>query len=73
MTSREMLIQEIHTLPDSMINQLLVLIKSFKADTQKVFVSETSNEFYDSGDFKAIVSQSIAEHHRGETVNMDIL
>ena len=73
MTNREVLINEINNLPDFIIKQLLDIIYYIKIGVEYEYVSETSNEFYNSQEFQSIVSESINEHRSGKTEDMDVL
>ncbi len=73
MSEKETLIKEINGLPDFIINQLLGIVHYIKIGIQNEFVSESNNDFYNSDQFKNIVSESIIEYRGGKTEDMDIL
>jgi len=73
MTNREILIREINVLPDFIIKQILDIVHYVKIGIENEFVPETDNSFYNSSEFKKIVSESIADYHSGNTEDMDIL
>ncbi|MGK5095417.1 hypothetical protein WDW89_25825 [Deltaproteobacteria bacterium TL4] len=72
MTNREVLINEINHLPDFVIKQLLDIIHYIKIGVEYEYVSETSNEFYNSEEFQDVVSKSINEYRSGKTEDMDV-
>ena len=73
MSEREVLISEIKDLPDFMIKQLLGIIRYVKLGIENEYMSKTDNNFYNSEQFKNIVSESIVEYRSGKTKDMDIL
>jgi hypothetical protein len=73
MSEREVLIKEINGLPDFMINQLLGIVRYIKIGIENEYVSISDNVFYNSDQFKNIVSKSITEYRSGKTEDMDIL
>jgi hypothetical protein len=73
MSEREVLISEIKDLPDFMIKQLLGIIRYVKLGIENEYMSKTDNNFYNSEQFKNIVSESIVEYRSGKTEDMDIL
>jgi len=70
MTNRERLINEIKLLPDFIIKQLLDIVRYVKIGVENEFVPETDNPFYNSYEFKKIVSESIADYQSGNTEDM---
>jgi hypothetical protein len=72
MSEREVLINEIKGLPDFIIEQLLGIVRYIKIGIENEYISKTNNDFYNSAQFKNIVSESIAEYKSGKTENMDI-
>ena len=73
MSEREVLINEIKGLPDFIIEQLSEIVRYIKIGIENEYISKTNNDFYNSVQFKNIVSESIAEYRSGRTENMDIL
>lgn len=73
MSEREALIKEIKGLPDFIIDQLLGIVRYIKIGIENEYVSENDNDFYNSDQFKNIVSESIAEYRGRKTEDMDIL
>ena len=73
MSEREVLINEIKGLPDFIIEQLSEIVRYIKIGIENEYISKTNNDFYNSAQFKNIVSESIAEYRSGKTENMDIL
>ncbi len=73
MTERETLINQINELPDFIIRQLLDIVHYTKLGIEYEYVPKTSNVFFNSKEFKEIVSESIAEDRSGKTEDMDIL
>jgi len=73
MSEREVLIKEINGLPDFIIDQLLGIVRYIKIGIENECVSESDNVFYNSDQFKKIVSESITEYRSGKTEDMDIL
>ena len=73
MSGREVLIKEINGLPDFIIDQLLGIVRYIKIGIENEYISGSDNDFYNSNQFKAIVSESIAEYKNGKTEDMDIL
>ena len=73
MTNREILINEIKGLPDFITKQLLDIVHYMKLGIENEYVSKTDNDFYNSQEFKNIVSESIEEYRSGKTEDMDIL
>lgn len=73
MTDRETLIKQINGLPDFMIKQLLDIVHYIKLGIENEYVPKTSNVFYNSQEFKEIVSESIVDYRSGKTEDMDIL
>jgi len=73
MSEREVLINEIKGLPDFIIEQLSEIVRYIKIGIENEYISKTNNGFYNSVQFKNIVSESIAEYRSGKTENMDIL
>ncbi len=73
MSEREILISEIKSLPDFMIKQLLGIVRYVKLGIETEYMSKTDNDFYNSEQFKKIVSESIVEYRSGKTEDMDIL
>ena len=73
MSEREVLINEIKGLPDFIIEQLSEIVRYIKIGIENEYLSKTNNDFYNSVQFKNIVSESIAEYRSGRTENMDIL
>lgn len=73
MSEREILIREIKGLPDFMIKQLLGVVRYVKLGIENEYMSKTNNDFYNSEQFKNIVSESIVEYRSGKTEDMDIL
>jgi len=73
MSEREVLISEIKGLPDFMIKQLLGIVRYVKLGIENEYMSKTDNDFYNSEQFKNIVSESIVEYRSGKTEDMDIL
>ena len=73
MNEREVLISEIKGLPDFMIKQLLGIVRYVKLGIETEYMSKTDNDFYNSEQFKSIVSESIVEYRSGKTDDMDIL
>ena len=73
MSEREVLINEIKGLPDFMIGQLLGIVRYVKLGIENEFVSKIDDDFYNSDQFKNIVSESIVEYRSGKTEDMDIL
>jgi len=71
MSAREVLIKEIKGLPDFIIDQLLGIVRYIKIGIENEYVSENDNDFYNSDQFKNIVSESIAKHRGGKTENME--
>jgi len=72
MTDRETLINEINKLPDFIIKQVLDIVHYIKLGIENEYVSKSNNEFYNSQEFKNIVSESIVEYRRGKAEDMDI-
>jgi len=73
MSGREVLIKEINGLPDFIIDQLLGIVHYIKIGIENEYIPGSDNDFYNSNQFKAIVSESIAEYKNGKTEDMDIL
>ena len=73
MTDRETLIKQINGLPDFIIKQLLNIVHYIKLGIENEYVPGTNNVFYNSQEFKEIVSESIVEYRSGKTEDMDIL
>jgi hypothetical protein len=73
MSGRELLIKEINGLPDFIIDQLLGIVRYVKMGIENEYVSKSDNVFYNSDQFKNIVSGSIREHQSGKTEDMDTL
>ena len=73
MSEREVLIKEINGLPDFIIDQLLGIVRYVKIGFENEYVSKIDNGFYNSDQFKNIVSEAITEHRSGKTEDMDIL
>ncbi len=73
MSEREILIREIKGLPDFMIKQLLGIVRYVKLGIENEYMSKTDNDFYNSEQFKNIVSESIVEYRSGKTEDIDIL
>ena len=73
MSEREVLIKEINELPDFIIDQLLGIVRYVKIGIENEYVSKIDNNFYNSDQFKNIVSESITEYRSGKTEDMDIL
>lgn len=73
MSEREILIREIEGLPDFMIKMLLGVVRYVKLGIETEYMSKTNNDFYNSEQFKNIVSESIVEYRSGKTEDMDIL
>ena len=73
MSEREVLIKEINGLPDFIIDQLLGIVRYIKIGIENEYVSKIDNNFYNSDQFKNIVSESITEYRSGKTEDMDIL
>jgi len=73
MSEREVLIKEINGLPDFIIDQLLGIVRYVKIGLENEYVSKIDNGFYNSDQFKNIVSEAITEHRSGKTEDMDIL
>jgi len=71
MSEREVLIKEIKGLPDFIIDQLLGIVRYIKIGIENEYVSENDNDFYNSDQFKNIVSESIAEYRGGKTEDME--
>lgn len=72
MTSKEILINEINTLPDFIIKRFLDIIHYIRVGVECEYVSETGNEFYNSQEFQNIISESINEHQSGKTKDIDV-
>jgi hypothetical protein len=72
MSKKEVLINEIQGLPDFIIEQLSGIVRYIKIGIENEYISKTNNDFYNSVQFKNIVSESIAEYRSGKTENMDI-
>ena len=62
MSEREVLINEIKGLPDFIIEQLSEIVRYIKIGIENEYLSKTNNDFYNSVQFKNIVSESIAEY-----------
>jgi len=62
MSEREVLINEIKGLPDFIIEQLSEIVRYIKIGIENEYISKTNNDFYNSVQFKNIVSESIAEY-----------
>jgi hypothetical protein len=73
MSERELLIKEINGLPDFIIDQLAGIIRYIKIGIENEYVSKIDNDFYNSDQFKNMVSDSITEYRSGKTEDMDIL
>jgi hypothetical protein len=73
MRDKDILIKEVSELPDFMVDQLLAIVRYVKLGIENEYLPETDNEFYNSEQFKRIVSKSVAEYHRGKAEDMDIL
>jgi hypothetical protein len=73
MSEREVLIKEINGLPDFIIDQLLGIVHYIKIGIENEYVSKIDNVFYNSDQFKKIVSESITEYRNGKTEDMSIL
>ena len=73
MNEREVLIKEINGLPDFIIDQLLGIVHYIKIGIEHEYVSKIDNGFYNSDQFKKIVSESITEYRNGKTEDMSIL
>ena len=73
MSGRELLIKEINGLPDFIIDQLLGIVRYVKMGIENEYVSKSDNVFYNSDQFKNMVSGSIREHQSGKTEDMDTL
>ena len=73
MNEREALIKEINELPDFIIDQLSGIVRYLKIGIENEYVSKVDNEFYNSDQFKNIISESITEYRSGNTEDMDIL
>ena len=73
MSEREVLIKEINGLPDFIIDQLAGIVRYIKIGIENEYVSKIDNDFYDSDQFKNMVSDSITEYRSGKTEDMDIL
>jgi len=73
MNERELLINEIKGLPDFIIDQLLGIVRYVKIGIENEYVSTSNIDFYNSDQFKNIVSESIADYRSGKTENMNIL
>jgi hypothetical protein len=73
MNEREALIKEIDKLPDFMIDQLSGIVRYIKIGIENEYVSKIDNDFYNSDQFKNIVSESVTEYRSGNTEDMDIL
>ena len=73
MNEREVLIKEINGLPDFIIDQLSGIVRYIKIGIENEYVSKTDNDFYNSDQFKNIVSESITEYRSGKAEDMDIL
>ena len=73
MNEREALIKEINKLPDFMIDQLSSIVRYIKIGIENEYVSKIDNDFYNSDQFKNIVSESVTEYRSGNTEDMDIL
>jgi len=72
MNARELLIQEIKGLPDFLVDQLLGIVRYIKIGVENEYIPRTDNIFYNSDEFKGILSESISEYRHGNTENMDI-
>ena len=72
MNERDLLIQEIKGLPDFLVDQLLSIVRYIKIGIDHEYLPKTDNEFYNSNEFKGILSESISEYRHGKTENMDI-
>ena len=72
MNDRELLIQEIKGLPDFLVDQLLGIVRYVKIGVENEYISRTDDIFYNSDEFKGILSESISEYRQGKTDNMDI-
>ncbi|MCX5809887.1 MAG: hypothetical protein NTX36_11045 [Proteobacteria bacterium] len=73
MSEREVLIKEINGLPDFIIDQLSGIVRYIKIGIENEYVSKIDNDFYNSDQFKNMVSESITEYRSGKTEDMDIL
>ncbi len=73
MSHKEALIKEINLLPDFIVKKLLDIMHYIKLGVETEYVSKTDNPFYNSEEFKDIVSDSIAEYRNGATEDMDAL
>ncbi len=73
MSEREVLIKEINGLPDFIIDQLAGIIRYIKIGIENEYISKIDNDFYNSDQFKNMVSDSITEYRSGKTEDMDIL
>ena len=67
MDSRRALVDEIDALPDFMVERLLDIVHYIKLGIANEYVSLSDNEFYNSEDFRNIVTDSVAEYQRGDT------
>jgi hypothetical protein len=77
MTNRDQLIEEINELPDYLIKQIRDIVHYVKLgidyEEQDAFKSLVENEFYNSSEFKNIVSDAVTELKKGKTEDMDVL
>ena len=67
MSEREVLIKEINGLPDFIIDQLSGIVRYIKIGIENEYISKIDNDFYNSDQFKNIVSESITEYRSGKT------
>jgi len=71
MTDREMLINEINLLPDFVIKQLLDIVHYLRRGIDYEYAPQTENEFYNSVQFKAVISDAIKEYQSGKTEELE--
>ncbi|MBF0099828.1 MAG: hypothetical protein HQK77_02875 [Desulfobacterales bacterium] len=69
---REQLIHEINLLPDFIIKPLRDVVHYIKIGIENEYVSKTTNEFYNSAEFRELVNEAMAEYRNGKTELMDI-
>ncbi|MDZ7696665.1 MAG: hypothetical protein U5R49_07005 [Deltaproteobacteria bacterium] len=72
MADRSILIREIEGLPDSMIEQLLGIVRYIKIGMEHEYVPASDNPFFNSEEFKGIVSEAISEYRHGKTEEMSL-
>ena len=58
---------------DFIIKQVFDIVHYIKLGIESEYVSKTDNDFYNSQEFKEILSESIVEYRSGKTEDMDIL